>query len=401
MSRLSRAVASAIVVAVLAGLGGYYYLHRPAPAPAQPPAPPPADVGVMEMRGADIPLNLVYAGRVAGFRTVEIRSQVNGIILKREFKEGAWVKQGDVLFRIDPRTYQATLDRANAQLAQAQATALQANENFGRISELSQRQVATAKQLEDARAGRDQAGAAFKSVQADIEMAKLNLEFTTIRAPVSGPTALLSPPEGSLAQAQQTVLTTITQLDPAYINFSTTDAEFRQFKALNETRDKPITDDDLSVTIQYGDGTTYGHPGKINVSANTVDQRTGTVQIRAILPNPDQGLFPGQFVRVIVKGVTLQNAIVVPQTAVSQGPQGTFVYVVSANNTAEMRPVKLDREIGKGWLVREGLKDGDKVIVDGVMRVRPNAPVKPNPMPATTAENAPAAPAQAPGQDKK
>ena len=124
MSRLSRAVASAIVVAVLAGLGGYYYLHRPAPAPAQPPAPPPADVGVMEMRGADIPLNLVYAGRVAGFRTVEIRSQVNGIILKREFKEGAWVKQGDVLFRIDPRTYQATLDRANAQLAQAQATAL-------------------------------------------------------------------------------------------------------------------------------------------------------------------------------------------------------------------------------------------------------------------------------------
>lgn len=398
---MPRVVAGAIAIVMLAAAVGYYVLSRQGPVVAQPPAPPPADVGVVEMRGADIPLNLAYAGRVAGFRTVDVRSQVNGVILKRAFNEGAWVKQGDVLFLIDPRTYQATLDRANAQLAQAQATSLQASENFNRISELSQRQVATAKQLEDARAARDQAGAAVKSVQADIEMAKLNLEFTTIRAPVAGPTALLSPPEGSLVQAQQTVLTTITQLDPAYINFSTTDAEFRQFKALNETRDSAINDDDLTVTIQYGDGATYPFPGKINVSSNTVDQRTGTVQIRAIFPNPDQGLFPGQFVRVVVKGVTLQNAIVVPQPAVAQGPQGTFVYVVSASGTADVRAVKLDREIGKGWLVKEGLKDGDRVIVDGVMRVRPNAPVKASPMPAMGAEDAASRSAQPPAQDRK
>lgn len=380
MSRTTRIVAATIVVLAVAGAGGYYFLGaQRSQVPQKAAAPPPPDVGVMEARRADVPLSLAYAGRVAGFRIVEVRALVSGTIMKREVAEGARVKQGDVLFRIDPRPYQAVLDRAKAQFAQAQATALASEENFSRIQELATRQVATPKQLDDARAARDQTRASVQSAQAEIETANLNLEFTVVKAPVSGPTSLQTPPEGSIAQAQQTLLTTITQLDPAYVNFSITDTEFREFRAFNDDRERPLSDDDISVSLQSGDGTAYPRSGKIIMSSQNVDLRTGTIQIRSVFPNPDGDILPGQFVRLIIKGIVLPKAIVVPQQAVSQGPQGTFVYVLNSASAAEARPVKLDREIGNGWLVREGLKEGERVIVDGVMRVRPGAPVKASP----------------------
>jgi membrane fusion protein (multidrug efflux system) len=357
------------------------------------------------MRRADVPLPLTYAGRVAGFRNVEIRAQVSGIILKREFTEGATVKQGDVLFRIDPRSYQAVLDRSNAALSQAQATLTQAEENFGRIQELTQRQVATAKQLEDARASRDLARAVIEGAQAEIQTAKLNIEFTTIVAPVTGPTSLTSPPEGSLAQAQQTVLTTVTQLDPAYVNFSASEAEFVELRGMNRARATPLTPADISVGLQFGDRRTFPVKGKLDVSASTVDPRTGTLQIRSIFPNADGALLPNQFVRVLLTGVSLQNVFVVPEQAVSQGPQGAFVYVVNSTNNGVMaRPIKLDREVAGGWSVRDGLVDGEKIVVDGVQRVHPGAPIKPVPMQAPQADARPveakAAPSATTGQGK-
>ena len=396
MTSTTRIVAGALVV-LLAAAGGYYLYflgNRGGGAPAaQKGAPPPPDVTVIEVKRADVPLTLAYAGRVAGFRTVEIRAMVSGTIMKRDYAEGARVKQGDTLFRIDPRPYQAVLDRANAQLAQAKATSFQAEENFNRIQELSNKQVATPKQLDDARAARDQARAAIQSVEADIENARLNLEFTVVKAPVAGPTALLSPPEGSIAQAQQTVLTTITQLDPAYVNFSVTDAELREFRTLSENLDKPLGDEDITVTLQYGDGTTYPKTGKIIMSSQSVDMRTGTVQFRTVFPNVEGTILPGQFVRLIIKGITLPKAIVIPQQAVSQGPQGTFVFAVNSSGAAEVRPVKLDREVTGGWVVRDGLKEGEQIIVDGVMRVRPGAPVKASPMKPKQEAEAKGAPA--------
>lgn len=403
MARTTRIVAGTLVV-LLAAAGGYYFLgNRGGQAPQQAGAPPPPDVGVIEIKRADVPLTLTYPGRVAGFRAVEIRSMVSGTILKREYAEGARVKQGDTLFRIDPRPYQAVYDRAVAQLAQAKATVFQTEENFNRIQELANKQVATPKQLDDARAARDQARAAVQSAQADIETAKLNLEFTVVKAPVSGPTALLSPPEGSIAQAQQTVLTTITQLDPAYVNFSTTEGELREFRALNEGLDRPLGEDDITVSIQFGDGSMYPRTGKVIMSSQNVDLRTGTVQIRSVFPNEDGFLLPGQFVRLIVKGITLPKAILIPQQAVSQGPQGTFVYVVNSSGAAEVRPVKFEREVNTSWVVREGLNEGDKVIVDGVMRVRPGAPVKASPYaPKQNGQQAKAAePAKAPVNEAK
>lgn len=371
-------IGALVLLALIAAV--YYVLHGRTGRVAQKAEPPPPEVGVIELRRAEVPLALTYAGRVAGFRIVEVRPQISGTILKREYIEGSKVKQGDVLFRIDPRTYQAALDRANAQLAQAEATSVQAEENFSRIDELAKRQVATAKQLEDARAARDQARAAIAGAKADINTAKLNIEFTTISAPVSGPTNLVSPPEGSLALAQQTILTTITQLDPAYVNFSTSESEFVALRDINRARDKPLTEDDITVTIRFGDGTAYPVKGKLNVSSSTVDARTGTIQIRSIFPNPDGVLLPNQFVRVLLTGVTLPDVFVIPQQAVSQGPQGPFVYVINpASNGVIVKPIKFDRETKDGWIVREGLNDGDRIIVDGVMRVRPGGPVKPVP----------------------
>ena len=383
MNTVTRAITSAIVVVVV-GAGGYWMFGRSAAvAPAAPPAPPPADVGVLTLHRADVPITLAYAGRVAGYRTVEVRPQVSGVVLKREFNEGDRVKQGDVLFRIDPRPYQAALDRATAQLSQARATATQNEENYKRVQELIGRAVATQKQMEDAQAARDLSKAAVQAAEADLATANLNMEYTTIRAPASGPTMLTSPAEGTLVQAQQTLLTTIWQLDPAYVNFSVTDTEYRAFQSFQADRAKPLTDDDVWVKLQYGDGTTYPVNGKVNVSSETVDQRTGTLQIRAIFPNPDGAILPGQFVRVVIGGIALPNSFVVPAKAVSQGPTGPFVYLVNDKSAAEIKPVTLVRELKDGFIVRTGLNDGDRIIVDGVMRVRPGATVHPTPVEAS------------------
>jgi len=237
-------------------------------------------------------------------RDVEVRARVGGLLLRREFDEGARVKEGQVLFRIDTAPYQVALSRAEAQVQQAQATLRQAEENFRRADELFRRGVGTDKQRDDALAARDQAQASLHLAQAEIENAQLNLGYTTIAAPVSGVTALQSPQVGTLILAQQTLLTTITPLDPAYVNFSFTDEEAQEFRELNQKRAKPISEKDLTVELHYGNEIVYTQTGRIDTAAQRVDPQTGTIEARAIFPNPDGVLLPGQFVRVVVRGVT-------------------------------------------------------------------------------------------------
>jgi membrane fusion protein, multidrug efflux system len=380
-----------LLCAALAAAGGwYYYSVRHGAGPAQPPtaggapppggpAQPPPEVGVVEVRPAEVPVPVEFAGRVAGYRDVEIRAQVGGPLLSREFEEGARVEAGQLLFRIDPAPYRVALDRATAELEQAQATLRQAEADFARIDELVRRRVGTRQQLDEATARRDQARASVHLAEAEVASARLNLGYTTVTAPVRGVTALESPPVGTLVLAQQTLLTTITQLDPAYVTFSFTDAEGRAFRELNERRATPITERDLIVELRYGDGTAYPSPGRIDTAARRVDPRTGTIEARAVFPNPDGALLPGQFVRVAVRGVTIPDAIVVPERAVSQGPQGPSVLVVGEGDTAQARPVRLGEEVAAGWVVAEGLRPGERVIVDGVIRARPGAPVRPVP----------------------
>ncbi|MCA0318803.1 MAG: efflux RND transporter periplasmic adaptor subunit [Proteobacteria bacterium] len=383
MSRSTgRVLAVAVILAAGAAAGWWFLGRQQPPAVAQPAgAPPPPEVTVVEVKAADTPLPLQYAGRVAGFRVVEVRAQVGGILLKREYAEGAVVKVGDVLFRIDPRPYEATLARANAQVAQAQAALKLAEENFGRAEQLNQRGIATPRQLDDATAARDQARATLQATEADVSTARLNLEYTVVKASVAGPTAIGVPPEGTLIQAQQTLLTTITQLNPAYVNYSVTERELREFQEMDRQRDKPLDWETIGVQIQFGDGTFYSRMGKPDTYSRTVDPRTGTIQIRAIFENTDGELLPGQFVRINLKGLTMPKAMVIPKRAINQGPQGPFVYVVDAQSTAQVRPVRLDRELNDAWIIREGLADGDRVIVDGVIRVRPGGPVRPVPAP--------------------
>lgn len=357
-----------------------------APSQAAPIAP---EVGVMTAVPDEVPFPVVYAGRIAGFREVEVRAQVGGILLKREFDEGARVKKGQVLFRIDPSTYQVALDRAEARLQQSQATLREAEENFARIQQLQRRQVATERQLDEATRARDEARAAIKLAEAEIRAAKLDLGYTVIDAPVTGVTALTSPPEGSLVQAQQTLLTSITQLDPAYVNFSFTNEEAQEFRRLNEQRQKPLTEKDLTVELHFGDDTVYPEKGRIDTAAQRVDARTGTIQARAIFPNEDGTLLPGLFVRIVIRGVTLPNAIIIPEGAVSQGPQGPIVFVLSEENRAEARPIRLGPQLAQGRVVQAGLRAGDRVVVSGTIRVRPGGLVRPVPAEAQPEQSPP------------
>ncbi|WP_240540125.1 efflux RND transporter periplasmic adaptor subunit [Salinarimonas soli] len=360
----------------LAGLTGQ---RAPAATPAAPPMPPP-EVGVVEVRAGEVPVALEYAGRVIGFRDVEVRPRVGGLLLRRAFEEGTRVKEGQDLFLIDPATYQVAQTRAEAQVSQAQATVRQTEENFRRADELVRRGAGTERQRDDAEAARDQARATLSVAEAELQNARLNLSYTTVKAPVSGITALQSPTIGSLIQPQATLLTTITQLDPAYVSFSFTDEEGQAFRELNQRRAKPISEKDLSVELHYGSGTVYPQMGRIDSAAQRVDPQTGTIQARAVFPNPDGALLPGQFVRIMVRGFSLPDAIVIPEQAVSQGPQGPSVFVVGENGTAQARPVRLGRQVPAGWVAQEGLKPGERVVVEGVIRVRPGAPVRPVPV---------------------
>jgi len=368
-------------IAVGLGIGAYLLAFgRPgtrSPEPVSAAASPPVEVGIVVVQPAEVPLPMEYAGRVAGFREVEIRPLVSGLLLKREYEEGAKVAQGQVLFRIDPATYELALSRGEAQLQQAQATLRQAEDNFERVDELFRRGVSTERQRDDALAARDQTRASVRLAEVEIEAAKLNLGYTVVNAPVAGVTALQSPPVGTLIQAQQTLLTTITQLNPAYVNFSYTEDEEHTFRRLNEQRPKPITENDLAVDLQYGSGSNYPIAGKIDTAARRVDPQTATIQARAVFANPDGALLPGQFVRIRIRGITLPEAIVIPNQSVSQGPQGPSVYVVGQNNTAQARPIRLGPEVASGLVVQSGLQGGERVIVDGVIRVRPGAIVNP------------------------
>jgi membrane fusion protein, multidrug efflux system len=368
-----------VLVGVALAAAGYFFMGR---APRQAPQTasatlPIPQVGVMVTQPAEVPYPVEYAGRVSGFRDIEVRSRVGGLLLKREFEEGSRVTQDQVLFRIDPAPYELAQSRAEAQLQQAQAAVRQAEDNFNRIEQLVRRGVSTEAQLEDARSQRDQARAGVQLGETEVQNAKLNLSYTTITAPGTGATALESPPVGALIQAQQTLLTTISQIDPAYVIFSFTDEEGRAFRALNERREKPISERDLTVELQFAQQGKYPQTGRIDTAAQRVDLQTGTIQARAVFPNPDGLLLPGQFVRVRLIGITLPDAIVVPQQAVSQGPQGPLVYVVGENDIAQARPIRLGPEVDTGWVVQDGLKGGERVIVDGVIRVRPGQPVRP------------------------
>ncbi|WEK51501.1 MAG: efflux RND transporter periplasmic adaptor subunit [Candidatus Kaistia colombiensis] len=357
---------------------GASLLALPAAAMAQAPAaPPPPSVELTTLNAREVPLSYSYAGRVSAFREVQVRAQVGGILMERAYVEGARVKAGDVLFRVDPKTYEAEVAKAEAQLQTAEAQLAQATRDKVRAVELFARQVGSQKSRDDALSAVDLAGAAVAAAKAQLKAAQINLDYATVRAPIDGVTSLDVVPEGSLIGVGSTdsLLTTITQLDPVYVNFSFTDANAAEIRQIAEAQKHPTESNKLTASITFGDGSTYGTTGEIDFTSSSIDTQTGTIRSRAVFANPDFRLIPGQFVRVTIGGMSLPSAIVIPEIAVLQGPKGKFVYTVDDKGVAAMAPVTLGQSVEGGWIVTEGLKSGDQVVTSGVIKVRPGAPV--------------------------
>jgi membrane fusion protein (multidrug efflux system) len=339
---------------------------------------PPPQVTVVDVKPQTVALSYEYAARISAFRQVDVRARVGGILLKRNFVEGAEVKAGDVLFLIDPATYKAALAQAQAQLQQSQAQLTQTQREEKRNVTLFQQNAATQKARDDAVSARELAEAAVAAAQAQLQTAQLNLDYTQVTAPVGGITSLEQVSEGSLigTTGDSGLLTSITQLDPVYVNFSFSDAEAAEVRRLIDMKKAKGEAPNLGVKISFGDGSAYDHDGVVDFTSSTIDVSTGTLQARAVVDNPDRRLLPGQFVRARVTGVSLDNAITIPEVALMQSPQGQFVYTIDQDGKAHINPVTLGQKIGSNWLVLSGLKAGDKLITEGIIKVRPGAPVQ-------------------------
>lgn len=340
---------------------------------------PPPEVVVETVKVESLPLQFEYPARTAGYREVQVRAQVSGILQERTYQEGSQVKQGQVLFRIDPRPYQAALARAKGVLAQEQARYRQTERDLKRIRELQGKGFASESELDNAISNFEQSKANIEAAKAEVQSKQIDLDYTTVEAPISGVTSKETVSEGSLMVAgdpNASLLTNITQLDPIYVNFALPDREDARIRQALADGTLVRDSEQYVAQIRFGDGSTYPLEGKVDFTDSLIDRSTGTVSARAVVPNPDQALLPGQFVRVLLKGISKPNAITVPERAIGQGPNGTYVYVVDEQGMARVRPVTTAHTADGRWAVDSGLAAGERIIVEGLPKVRPNTPVK-------------------------
>ncbi len=351
---------------------------------AQPQDAPPPEVSVIELRPAPVTVYDEYVAQTQAPDTIEIRSQVTGLLERQAFTDGARVKKGDVLYVIDQRPFEAQLAQAKAGLAQSEANLLNAKQNLARNSRLIA-QKAVSQQDYDTAVAQDHAGTALVEAQrALLRNAELNLEFATLRAPREGfmSSSLVKP--GSLITAQQTLLTTLYSSDPMWVNFSISEDKLPELqKSLKPLGERPDTAP--AFHLRLADGTEYALPGKLNFVDATIDPKSGTLQLRVSVPNPDRALRPGLFVRVVVAAFENPSAIRIPQRAVQELQGLKSVYVVNAEDKAESRPIVATYRIANDWVVDSGLKAGDRVVVEGIGKVKAGAPVKPVPVNAASA----------------
>jgi membrane fusion protein (multidrug efflux system) len=341
---------------------------------------PPAAVDVVTLHAAPLQLMSELTGRTAPLRVAEVRPQVNGIILKRLFTEGSDVKAGQLLYQIDPAVYQAAVASAKANLAKAQANEQSARLKAQRYAELVKVKAISRQEYDDADAAWKQQVAEIGAAKAALQSANINLAYTRITAPISGRIGKSAVTEGALVTAQQAdSLTSISQLDPMYVDVRQSTADLlrlkRQVAAGKLTQGKQ---DGAKVSFQLEDGSQYGEQGTLQFSDVTVDETTGMVTLRVLVPNPHDLLLPGMFMRATLQEGERPEGLLVPQTAVTRTPKGgATVMVVTADNKVELREVQLSRVVGDSWVVESGLDAGEKVIVAGLQKVKPGAVVAP------------------------
>ena len=366
--------------------------------PDAPPAPPPVPVSVITVSAGPAPYVGEYVGETESSREVEIRARVEGFLESIEYREGSVVREGDVLFQMDRKPFVATLDAAQAELAAQQARLTTASANLKRVAPLAAEDALSQKDLDDAQGQKDAAVAAVEGARAKVQQAEINLGYTTIHSPVTGVTSFARKQPGSfVAPGPDSLLTYVSALDPMRVNFSISENDQLNYqKLVAEGKLVRPADGKYMVKVVLGDGTVLPATGRVTFGDASFSRETGTFLVRAELPNKDGGLRPGQFVRVLLEGSTWKDAIQVPQRAVMQGPQGNFVWVIDAESKAQPRPVVLG-PLGDGaWLVQQGLQSGDRVVVDGGLKLAPGAAVTVAPDAGAAPPAGPAAPAPAP-----
>ncbi len=347
---------------------------------------PPTAVTTFVVAPKAVPASYEYVGQAAGSREVEVRGRVTGILEQKLFQEGAQVKAGQVLFVIDPKPIAAQVAALEAELTRAKAQNAQAEREVARLKPLAERRAVGQKEADDAVSNAELSAASVRAAAAKLAEAQLNLGYTRVVAPISGLTSRAPKSEGSLVTANDTLLTTISQANPIWIPFAVAENELLALnRAVADGRLTLPKDNAYEVTVKLADGTTIPRRGRINFSDTRINPATGTSEMRAEVPNADGVLKPGQFVRVRLDGAIRNNALTVPQIAVQDGPQGKFVYVADRDkdgkDIAAVRPVVLGDWVVVGgqnlWVVETGLQQGDRVIVDGLPKLHPGAPIVP------------------------
>ena len=339
--------------------------------------PPPPEVVVAAAKIGSVPDRREYVGNVRAINAVDVRARVRGYLKEERFEEGHFVEAGQVLFVIDPSTYQVELNEARGQYARAKAAAEKARRDFARAEELTRDGVASISVLDARRADRDQTQAEIASAEARVGAAELNLSYCTVRAPISGRIGRALVDVGNLVgeSGQDTVLAHLVQVDPIHVDFAPTERDrLDVLRGAAEGR-LPANREGLPVQILLGDGTPYPHPGKIDYIDPTIEPTRGTVAVRALVPNPEGALKPGEFVRAVVVFPDVSDAVLVPQRAVVDQQGGTFVLVVKDEGTVESRSVALGASHDGMQQVKSGLAAGERVIVDGVQKARPGQKV--------------------------
>ncbi len=331
--------------------------------PAQPQAVP---AGVITVKATDVPHVGEFVGETESSQEVEIRARVEGFLETIAYREGSLVNKGDVLFQMDRKPFEAALAAARAELQAQEARLGTASANLKRVGPLAAEDALSQKDLDDATGAKDAAVAAVEGARSRVQQAEINLSYTTILSPVTGVTSFARKQPGSfIAPGPDSLLTYVSALDPMRVNFSVSENELLRFNKLVYT-----------VKIVLSDGTEVPAPGHITFGDASFNKETGTFLVRAELPNKDGALRPGQFVRVLMSGAYWVDAIQVPQRAVMQGPQGSFVWVVDAESQAQFRPVTVGPLTGDLWLIADGLRAGERVVVDGGLKLAPGVPVK-------------------------
>jgi len=352
-----------------------------------PPQMPPPEVGVIVVHASAVPLVREASGRLAPTRASDVRARVPGVLLKRLYKEGSMVKEGQLLMQIDTAPYRAALNVALANLEQAEASAKNASVTAARNRELVKQNLVSRKDLDDAESLERSSAAAVSAARAQVETARINLSYANVTAPISGRASQLRVLEGALVgQGEATLLTTIEQVDPIYVYFDQAASDFEKLRRAQAAGQVTISEGHKAeVRVIRADGTEYPHVGTLDFSDFSVNPSTGAVAFRGLVPNPDRMLLPGMYVTVRLNAGALTRGFELPQLAVQRDAQGAYVLAVDKEGTVVAKRVEVVGTVGVNWAINGGLVDGDQVIVSGLQLAPPGSKVNPKPVDAAPA----------------